>query len=1004
MLTYDIIEYDERFAAAVAKMWNESREGWGGDSEVETEEDRRLAEQTNGNILTLLAFDGESVIGYCGFSEYKGDEGALYIPLLNVHPEHHGKGVGKRLVLEAVKRTTEQGWPRLDLYTWPGNTKAVPLYKRCGFFWEERDDRVHLLNFIPKILNHPVLGQSVQPSTWYADLKRDIEIKPDGEKENGFVFYTYQFETENGPVSAKIEQSGRGISSFSTREYDVEFTLPTQLMLLSGEYEGTLHLSTKNGPIQLEAKVEDHPYISGQTHIDEMVSGTKSFTIPFRVQQAPELQQSKWKTHPKLTLTVSLNGEEFQLELGTSIQKPVTIEPFLLKEQGLYCMQVKNQLDEVQKVILNGAGLPEPVELSLNPSEKQVITAPLFQEVAGEMKIDLQIQSTLSWLDSSYEETLHLAIPSRNEAFVMETPTCLYLYNGAYVMKWSKEDHVATLEDAFTSKKMPLVFLHPVIGKPATHALAKQSWTRYSWEKQAGGIELRLQYELTKPECTITRIIHWSTAGELTMALELSNPKEDVKDVYVGQLFYAEEEQVVFPMNGSVLAADDVALDLLPLEQMDEPWMFIDGGSHTFAFEWAYGATLYTPSWQAVFEQSVHAISANGTHQFEPLKIAIDVHKDWKAFKPHATSVPVKSLMDLTFTKGHGFYKPGDEQELTLEQFSQKITSGSLRLSHGKEEEVHLEGLDRLVLNEAFHSESVTTFKVELETDSHKTSYSLKGIPIGEGEVTKSIDHEHGMDIWTVTNGKLAFKVAPDYFPTMYSLQTQTKEWLDHSFPEPGPKSWWNPWGGGIHSIPNNVNLYTILKQKISSSFVKLTDQWGHQWEGIKLTVEFTDHDRWKGLKLEQYYVTLPESPVIATFYDINYPNQLLHADAIKSVAFLEKKEASLHIYPFDSDKSFNKSGSEELEVSLSTMSHVTRIWDEKVQEGLAVISTDIENQRSVYSNAEVFVYEASTEYTAYLSDSNIRSKPIFYCMTDEHHSTSGWEWLKQLRFTEVTV
>lgn len=104
-------------------------------------------------------------------------------------------------------------------------------------------------------------------------------------------------------------------------------------------------------------------------------------------------------------------------------------------------------------------------------------------------------------------------------------------------------------------------------------------------------------------------------------------------------------------------------------------------------------------------------------------------------------------------------------------------------------------------------------------------------------------------------------------------------------------------WGHSLNS--NNVNLYTILKQKISTSFVKLTDQWGHQWEGIKLTVEFTDHDRWKGLKLEQYYVTLPESPVIATFYDINYPNQLLHADAIKSVAFLEKKKhryTSIHL------------------------------------------------------------------------------------------------------------
>ncbi|MFK3939627.1 GNAT family N-acetyltransferase [Alkalihalobacillus sp. NPDC078783] len=1004
MLTYDIIEYDESFAAAVAKMWNESREGWGGDSEVETEEDRRTAEQTNGNILTLLAFDGESVIGYCGFSEYKGDEGALYIPLLNVHPAHHGKGVGKRLVLEAVKRTTEQGWPRLDLYTWPGNTKAVPLYKRCGFFWEERDDRVHLLNFIPKILSHPVLGQYIQASTWYADLKREIEIKPDGERENGFVYYTYQFETKNGPVSAKIEQSGRGISSFSTKDYEVEFTLSTHLLLLSGEYEGTLRIRAKNDSIQLKAAVEDHPYISAKAHIDEQVSGTQLFSIPFRVEQAPELQQSKWKTHPKLTLTVLINGEEFQLEVGTNIQKPVTIEPYLLKDQGLYCLQVKNQLDEVQKLTMDVRGFQEPVELSLNPSEKQVITAPLFQKEAGEMKINIQIQSTLNWLVSSYEETVHVAIPSRNEAFVMETPAFLYLYNGAYVMKWSKEDHVATLEDAFTSKKIPLVFTHPIIGKPATHVLAKQTWTRYSWEKQTAGIELRLEYALREPECTITRIIHWSTAGELTMALELSNHKQHLKDVYVGQLFYAEEEQVVFQMNDSLLAADDAALDLLPLEQISEPWMFINGGSHTFAFEWANDAKLYTPSWQAVFEQHARDITANEPHTFEPLKIGIDVYKDWETFQPNATSLPIKPLMNLTFADGHGFYKPGTKQKLILEQFSQEITSGRLRLNHENEEEVYLEGLDRYSLNEAFHSESVTNLNVELETDSSKSSYSLKGIPFGEGEVTESVDHEHGMDVWTITNGKLTFKVAPDYFPTMYSLQTQTKEWLDHSFPKPGPKSWWNPWGGGIHSIPNNVNLYTILKQKISTTFVNQTDQWGHQWQGIKLSVEFTDHERWKGLKLKQYYVTLPESPIIATFYDIDYPNQLLHADAIKSIAFLEKKEASLHFYPFDSDDSINKSGSEELEVSVSSMSHVTRVWDERVQEGLAIISTDAENQRSVYSNAEALVYDVSKEYTALLSDSSIRSKPIFYCVTDEHSSTSGWEWLKQLRFTEVNV
>ncbi|MGN7312168.1 GNAT family N-acetyltransferase [Alkalicoccobacillus gibsonii] len=1004
MLTYDIIEYDESFAAAVAKMWNESREGWGGDQEVETEEDRKTAEQTNGNILTLLAFDGESVIGYCGFSEYKGDEGALYIPLLNVHPKHHGKGVGKRLVLEAVKRTTEQGWPRLDLYTWPGNTKAVPLYKRCGFFWEERDDRVHLLNFIPKILTHSVLGQYVQSSTWYADLKREIEIKPDGEKENGFVYYTYQFETENGPVSAKIEQSGRGISSFSTPDYEVEFTLPTHLLLLSGEYEGTLRLHAKHDSIQLKATVEDHPYISAKNNIDERVSGTKSFSIPFRVEQAPELQQSKWKTHPKISLTVSINGEEFQLEIGTSIQKPVTIEPYLLKDQGLYCLQVKNQLEEVQNLTLNVTGFQEPVTLSLNPLEKQVITAPLSQKEAGEMKIGVQVQSTLSWLVSSYEETVHLAIPSRDEAFVMETPTFLYLYNGAYVMKWSKEDHVATLEDAFTSKKISLVFLHPTIGMPAKHALAKQTWTRYSWEKQAGGIELRLEYDMKEPECTITRIIHWSTAGELTMALELSNLKEGIEDVYVGQLFYAEEEQVVFPMGQSLLAADDAALDLLPLEQISEPWMFINGGSHTFAFEWPNDARVYSPSWQSVFEQRTHAISADETHQFAPLKIGINVFKDWQTFQPNATSLSIKPLTNLMFAQGHGFYKPGTEQELILERFSQEITSGGLRLNHGKDEEVYLKGLDRHLFKETLHSKSVTNLKVEFETGSGKTSYSLKGVPFAEGKVTESINYEHGMDIWTITNGKLTFKVAPDYFPAMYSLQSQTKEWLDHRFPKPGPKSWWNPWGGGVHSLPNDVNLYTLVKQQTTASFIKRKDQWGHQWQGIQLTIDFTNHDRWNGLKLKQYYLTLPECPMVATYYEIEYPNQLLRSDAFRSVCFLDKGESSLSIYPFDSNESYNKSGTEELKVSLSSMSETIRIWDEKNHEGLTMISTDAENQLAVYSNAEALVYETKKQYTAYLSDSRIHSKPIFYCLTDKHQSASGWEWLKQLRFTEGNV
>ncbi|MFD0960511.1 hypothetical protein [Paenibacillus chungangensis] len=58
------------------------------------------------------------------------------------------------------------GWPRLDLFTWAGNTKAVPLYKKCGFFWEKKDDSVHLMNFIPTVLQTEALLPSLERLDW----------------------------------------------------------------------------------------------------------------------------------------------------------------------------------------------------------------------------------------------------------------------------------------------------------------------------------------------------------------------------------------------------------------------------------------------------------------------------------------------------------------------------------------------------------------------------------------------------------------------------------------------------------------------------------------------------------------------------------------------------------------------------------------------------------------------------------------------------------------------
>ncbi|WP_051569216.1 N-acetyltransferase [Alkaliphilus transvaalensis] len=83
-----VIQYSPEWAAAVADMWNKSRDGWGGGSSITTEEQVRKQEESSGNLNLYLALDGETVVGYCSLSEYREDEGALYIPLLNVRGDY----------------------------------------------------------------------------------------------------------------------------------------------------------------------------------------------------------------------------------------------------------------------------------------------------------------------------------------------------------------------------------------------------------------------------------------------------------------------------------------------------------------------------------------------------------------------------------------------------------------------------------------------------------------------------------------------------------------------------------------------------------------------------------------------------------------------------------------------------------------------------------------------------------------------------------------------------
>ena len=100
---------------------------------LEMSERYALRALENGFYSTLIARDGERVIGFASYGPYRGDdlEGAGEVFAIYTLKEYYDCGIGRAMMETALSKLT--GYSRVCVWVLWGNERAIRFYSRCGF-------------------------------------------------------------------------------------------------------------------------------------------------------------------------------------------------------------------------------------------------------------------------------------------------------------------------------------------------------------------------------------------------------------------------------------------------------------------------------------------------------------------------------------------------------------------------------------------------------------------------------------------------------------------------------------------------------------------------------------------------------------------------------------------------------------------------------------------------------------------------------------------------------
>ena len=324
-----IIEFQKEDASKLAELLNSfDKEGlWPGDftGGVPYTAERVLDSWfiVVKRICILVSTHNGKFTGICTLHPHYEDAEAAYIGLLGVHPNYLGKGHGKALILKSLQIATENNFRRVDLDTWAGNMRAVPLYKKCGMFWVP-ETSVEMQDYIPGIIDFPVAREFFKKHDWYSSQKRKLNLVPDDSKFDKMEVFPYEFSEDEDYLRVWIDRYGRGIlgveRTLDGKHLRVVAKLIDHKVIAGVEQELTIEIRNDT-----ENNMQGSVFLSGFEGLTFTVHPQQTFIID---NEASIKLKAKFIVNPEVEVpdlsrkqktikaNLVINGELIPLEIG----------------------------------------------------------------------------------------------------------------------------------------------------------------------------------------------------------------------------------------------------------------------------------------------------------------------------------------------------------------------------------------------------------------------------------------------------------------------------------------------------------------------------------------------------------------------------------------------------------------------------------------------------------------------------------------------------------------